>query len=251
VGDELAAHPLCVDDRRDGIRAALARADDEARNKEALAACDSNQVSKGIEILAGLWVETLNSTYLYNQGRCYQKGGMSREAIGRFNEFIRVAADRPPDDPNLVAKARRIVKELEQELRSSAPGAGATVEPEQPTANQAQHPAPGADPGLAEKPLPLGWQRTTGYAVGAAGLATAGVGAFLAITGTTRGADARNRFINATTGEAWDRAKADFQDARSPQQCSAGRSWAWGPRSSRAAPSSSPRHQSPHEPASA
>ena len=30
---------------------------------------------KGIDLLARLWADTLEPTYVYDQGRCYQKGG--------------------------------------------------------------------------------------------------------------------------------------------------------------------------------
>jgi len=85
----------------------------ETREREALAACDSGRVKEGIEILARLWTETLEPAYVYNQGRCYQKSAMPREALGRFREYLRLAPDQ--GDP-VVARAQQYVKDLEAEL---------------------------------------------------------------------------------------------------------------------------------------
>jgi hypothetical protein len=82
----------------------------EARERDALAACDSGQVQKGIDLLARLWADTLEPTYVYDQGRCYQKASMPKEALARFQEFVRVAKDSK-DEP--VAQAEQFIKELQ------------------------------------------------------------------------------------------------------------------------------------------
>jgi hypothetical protein len=99
------------------VRAQAQATDVEAREREALAACDSNQVQKGIDLLARLWADTMEPTYVYDQGRCYQKASMPKEAHARFQEFLRVVKD-PHDE--LAVRAQQYVKELDAELAVKA-----------------------------------------------------------------------------------------------------------------------------------
>jgi hypothetical protein len=104
------------------LAAPAARAQDQAtdvavREREALAACDSNQAQKGIDLLARLWADTMEPTYVYDQGRCYQKASMPKEARARFQEFLRVVKD-PHDE--LAVRAQQFVKELDAELAARA-----------------------------------------------------------------------------------------------------------------------------------
>lgn len=90
----------------------------DRQERDALAACDSGQTQKGIEVLGRLYAETLEPTYLYNQGRCYQKAALAKEALGRFNEFLRVAKN--PDD-DLVKRAKGYVADLEAQIAARPP----------------------------------------------------------------------------------------------------------------------------------
>src|SRR5688572_13592528 len=97
---------------------ATARAEDrEARELEAKRACLASRPEQGIEILAGLYAETNDPTYIYNQARCFEQNGRAQDAVTRFREYLRKT-------PNLAADERAQVQgriaELEQQLRHGA-----------------------------------------------------------------------------------------------------------------------------------
>jgi hypothetical protein len=63
-------------------------------------------------LLAQLFAESGDFTFVYNQGRCYQQNGISDKAINRFREYLRRA-------PNLSAQDRREVEEFIAELEKA------------------------------------------------------------------------------------------------------------------------------------
>jgi hypothetical protein len=70
------------------------RADNRrSREDEAKKACAVGDVSKGIDILAELFVESNRFVFVYNQGRCHQQNGHWEKAINRFEEFLRKDGD--------------------------------------------------------------------------------------------------------------------------------------------------------------
>ena len=153
-----------------GARAEDHVADVPAREREALAACDSNQVQKGIELLARLWAETLEPTYIYDQGRCYQKANMAKEARGRLQEFLRVARD-PKDE--LAVRAQQLVKDLDAEIAEQDRAATPPAVPQPVSAA----PPPVTAPVLSQtaSPSPAQGARKIGALV-AAGVGVVGVG---------------------------------------------------------------------------
>jgi len=57
---------------------------EDKRPNAALAACASGDVTKGIAILGELYAETRNPSYVFNQGRCFQKNNKLEQARGSF-----------------------------------------------------------------------------------------------------------------------------------------------------------------------
>jgi hypothetical protein len=66
---------------------------------QAQAACLAGDCSKGVAILADLYVSTRNAIYIFNQGRCFEQCGRYEQAIVRFREYQRknTNAGRPLD----------------------------------------------------------------------------------------------------------------------------------------------------------
>ena len=62
----------------------------QAQEKAARKACLSGDYGKGVSILADLFVDTREPVYVFNQGRCFEQNLQYREAIGRFEEYLRV-----------------------------------------------------------------------------------------------------------------------------------------------------------------
>jgi hypothetical protein len=92
-----------------------ARAQDrDAREVEAKKACLGGHADRGIEVLADLYAETNDPTYIYNQGRCFEQNGRVSEAVTRFREYLRKATGAPADER---AQLESHIAQLESEQR--------------------------------------------------------------------------------------------------------------------------------------
>jgi hypothetical protein len=61
----------------------------QAKEKTARKACLAGDYSKGVPILADLFVETRDPVYIFNQGRCFEQNRRYEDAIARFEEYLR------------------------------------------------------------------------------------------------------------------------------------------------------------------
>ena len=86
---------------------------EDPRPAEALTFCGAGEVSKGIAILAALYAETRNPSFVFNQARCYQQNGDLEKARERFREYLRVGRNEPAAD---IKRAEGFVQEIDQEL---------------------------------------------------------------------------------------------------------------------------------------
>src|SRR3954469_13153722 len=77
-------------------RPVAAAGNEDPRPARALTACAAGQVASGIALLAELYTETRDPTYVFNQGRCYQQNGQLVPAAERFREYLRVGKNEPP-----------------------------------------------------------------------------------------------------------------------------------------------------------
>ena len=141
-------------------RGAVAQQTDP-RPRQALSACASGDVNRGVAILAELYAETRDPGFVFNQGRCYQQNGQLEQAQQRFHEYLRVGTSEPPED---LARARGFVKELDEAIARRAAEARAK-----------ELAAPGADP-LERRRSAL---RTTAIVLGSIAVVGIGAGAVL------------------------------------------------------------------------
>jgi hypothetical protein len=113
------------------------------RENAAKKACLLGDVEKGAEILADLYVETNDPTYIYNQGRCFEQNGKNDRALLRFKEYERKA--KGLSDADLAALRKKI-----DELQAASP----TPEPGPPATSTTPIPPSGipAQPGTATSP---------------------------------------------------------------------------------------------------
>jgi tetratricopeptide (TPR) repeat protein len=157
----------------------------DAQEKAAKKACAVGDFQKGVNILADLFVESNDPTYVYNQGRCYQQNNHWEQAISRFREYLRKAKDLSDGD---TAEVERQIGDCETSLskatQMASPPAPATGSP--PTqAEQVSEPSP---PRVSTQPTPLPSDsdqekglRTAGIICAAVGLAMVGTGVGLAL----------------------------------------------------------------------
>ena len=101
-----------------GAGAAHAEDPYHAREVEAKKACLARHTDRGIELLAELYAETNDPTYIYNQARCFQQGGKPQEALVSFREYLRKARDLPADEK---AQVQGYITELEAQTRQGSP----------------------------------------------------------------------------------------------------------------------------------
>jgi len=69
-----------------------------ATEKAAKKACATGDFAKGVDLLADLYVESNEISWVYNQGRCYQQNNRWEQAISRFREYLRKAKDISDSD---------------------------------------------------------------------------------------------------------------------------------------------------------
>jgi hypothetical protein len=73
-------------------RPATAAAKVDARERAAKKACLTGDVTKGVKLLADLFIDTSDPTYIYNQGRCFEQNDRCEDAISKFREYLRKAS---------------------------------------------------------------------------------------------------------------------------------------------------------------
>ena len=83
---------------------ALAAGGQEAQVRAAKKACLLGDTKKGSEILADLYVDTNDATFIYNQGRCFEQNGQKEQAIPRFEEYLRKEKNLSSEDAEAVRK---------------------------------------------------------------------------------------------------------------------------------------------------
>lgn len=168
-------------------------AQEDPRELEARAACAAGDVDKGIAILARLFAETGDYTWVYNQGRCYQQNGRAAPALNRFREYLRRGQ-------NLAAEERSevegFIKELEAEVaRQPAPPAAPSLG-DQPAASGPATSA-AADPGVSlstsAAPPPWSWQKKAGVAALAGAGAALGMGVIFHVVRENKAREFTNR----------------------------------------------------------
>ena len=157
-----------------------------ARERAAKKACLIGDAAKGTEILAELYLDTDDPTYIYNQGRCYEQNNRYEEAIGRFREYLRkkpraTEAERA-DAEKHIADCQALLPPQEVPVTPVAPP---PEPPLSPLPAEVQEPAAAAAPPPPPKPpievlvvapaSPAEGDRGSGMRVG--GIATLGVGA--------------------------------------------------------------------------
>jgi tetratricopeptide (TPR) repeat protein len=152
-----------------------------ALEKQAKKACLSGDYVKGVSILAELFVDTGDATYLYNQGRCYEQNVRYVEAAERFREYLRKAPKLTTDD---MAEVEKHIADCEVAIAKSHSAEATPPAPApQPVPVPVPQPAPQplvpqgtttvqAAPASASRP----WQHTAKWVATGAAVAFLGLG---------------------------------------------------------------------------
>jgi tetratricopeptide (TPR) repeat protein len=189
----------------------------KSQSKERLAkkACLSGDYAKGVGILADLFVETNDPTFLYNQGRCYEQNVRYVEAAERFREYLRKAPNLGSEDKAEVDKhiadceAAAAKGQPHPSTEPAAPPA-ATYQPPQTAVATGSYavspiPAPQATT-LTSTPPPAGtevehpWQHTAKWIAAGAAVAFLGFGVIEHATYYGKNSDYNKKDCNADPG---------------------------------------------------
>jgi hypothetical protein len=160
----------------------------EVQEKAAHKACLSGDYSAGVALLADLFVETKDPTYVFNQGRCFEQNGRNIEAINRFREYLRIA---PHLDADVKASVNQHIADCQafgksQPETSDSSGAGQAVRPTPaapPPDSSTTEDAARPRPDLVQVEASPADQDPSGAHLRAAGMIVAGVGGASVITG--------------------------------------------------------------------
>jgi len=172
----------------------------ENPEKEAKKACAAGDHAKGVEILADLYVQTNDATFIFNQGRCYEQNHQWTRAIDRFREFLLKAADGSPDASadaeKHIAKCKSYLADDEGKTAVSPPPATGpvVVVPPSPVSPPVQ--VMSSQPMVAPPPSAM-----TSSALPTAGIVVGGVGLASLVTAVVLNVKA-NQSANAGDGSS-------------------------------------------------
>jgi hypothetical protein len=115
---------------------AQAQAGKEAQERAAKKACLVGDTAKGVEILADLFIDTNDPTYIFNQGRCFEQNRMYQDAIARFREYLvkakAASADERADAEKHIADCQSYVASGEGPKPAGSSGAKPAPDPSFP-----------------------------------------------------------------------------------------------------------------------
>jgi hypothetical protein len=134
----------------------------EAKDNAAKKACLTGDVEKGTAILADLYIQTGDPTFIYNQGRCFEQNGRNDQAILRFKEYLRKATRLSRAETDAVRKKIDELREADYgEVKPTlAPTPSPAPAAPAPTAPPAPAPVATIPPPVATTPDPLGISRS-------------------------------------------------------------------------------------------
>jgi tetratricopeptide (TPR) repeat protein len=158
-----------------------------SRERAARKACLDGDYAKGVSLLSDLFLDTHDSTFIFNQGRCLEQNRRYEEAIAKFEEYLHAAESSKLSRSDRAAARKHIAdcKEslAQQPVRTETPPPPVVVSPPAAPAPQPQAKVP--PPVVALKPATSPAQPAGAGHTGlrTAGIATAAVGGAALIAG--------------------------------------------------------------------
>jgi hypothetical protein len=167
------------------LSASAARAaSKDAKERAAKKACLAGDTAKGVELLAGLYVDTNDPTFIFDQGRCFELAHRYEDALSRFREYLMKVVN--PSDQDKADTDKHIAA-----CQSYLAAQAAVAQPPAP-AEAAKVPTPLAAP-VATQPAPAPPMvvsasqsipaRDSGSGLRTAGIITASVGGAALLAG--------------------------------------------------------------------
>jgi len=154
----------------------------QPRERAARKACLTGDPAKGVSILADLFLDTKDPTYIFNQGRCFEQNRKYEDAIARFEEYLVTAhtvlgrEDREAAEKHIATCREALAREHGSSSATTLPQPSTLP----PPPAQAPEPAPTPESSRsivvqpAPEPQPLSPHGNAGLRT--AGIVTASVG---------------------------------------------------------------------------
>ena len=164
-----------------GTALGAGKANKQAQENAARAACLDGDYTQGVAILSKLFVQTKDTTYIFNQGRCFEQNRRYEDALARFQEYLR--ASRNKLDASDKAEAEQHIADckemLAQERGTSPPPSSAQSAVASPVAASKPEPAPTPEPAVVRQPAqqPVSPSSGAGLRIGGIVVASFGVAA--------------------------------------------------------------------------
>lgn len=145
----------------------------QAQERAARKACLTGDPAKGVAILADLFLDTRDATYIFNQGRCLEQNRKYEDAIARFEEYL-VATDAALSREDREAAKKHIATCRETLAQERGSSSATTVPQPSPPPPLPPAPTPPPEPSqpIVVQPQPEPQPPATH---GRAGLRTAGI----------------------------------------------------------------------------
>jgi hypothetical protein len=80
----------------------------QSQEKAARKACLTGDYATGVSILADLFVEHTTPVYVYNQGRCLEQNSRYKDAIAKFEEYLRIGETATLDPADRASAVKHI-----------------------------------------------------------------------------------------------------------------------------------------------
>jgi hypothetical protein len=179
-----------------------ARTSPQIRAKAAKQACAAGDFRKGVDILAELYVDTSDTTYIFNQARCYEQNHQFVNAVDRFREYLLktqdASAEAKADTERHIADCKRY---QEEEQARTLPPAQPTI-----TATTTTSDVPSttrtAEVGATPMVSPSVPRTSTGSVMRTTGLVVGGLGLAVMATAIILNVKANNLANEANTTHA-------------------------------------------------
>jgi hypothetical protein len=193
--------------------------DRQSVEKAARKACLTGDYRKGVDILADLFVETKDTTYIFNQGRCFQQNHRWEDALDRFSEYLRKETSLPADEQ---AEVDRYIADCKAHLSEGLPPAqlatpSPVIAPAVQTSARVSAPTPTRDDvpttvaASATESRPGSGLRMAGLVVGATGGAGVIAGVVLSLKAQSLTDQLNNRPKGSPYDQGTDSSRKTYQ----------------------------------------
>jgi len=130
-----------------------AQANRNDQERAARKACLNGDYTKGVGILSDLFVDTKDTTYIFNQGRCFEQNRRYEDAAARFEEYLTAAEGKlSAEDKAAAEKHLATCKEKLAKERGRSTIEPATVPVAPPTTAIVTSPEPKPSPETTAEP---------------------------------------------------------------------------------------------------